>query len=63
MRLAKIYKCTKFDVYTFTRSKFTEGVGLLKFKNKNWPLLGDPDHVPFGVFVIIFMRWDFVYKF
>jgi len=38
MGLAKIYRCTKFEVSSFTRSKFTEGG--LKFKNS---LLG-PDH-------------------
>jgi len=31
MGLAKIYPCTKFDVSSFTHSKFTEGG--FKFKN------------------------------
>ena len=31
MGLAKVYPCTKFEVFNFTSSKFTEGG--LKFKN------------------------------
>jgi len=37
-----VYPCTKFEVSSFARSKFTEGV--LKFKIQ--PL--DPDHAPFA---------------
>jgi len=46
--LAKIYSCTKFDVSSFTHSRYMEDG--LKFKI--WAL--DPDHAPFeqGYFVM-----------
>jgi len=54
MGLAKIYQYTKFDVSSFTRSRFThfteEG---LKFKI----LAMDSDHAPFGG-SLSWMRWD-----
>ena len=42
MGLAKIYRYTKFEVSSFTHSRFMEEG--LKFKI--WAL--DPDHAPFG---------------
>ena len=41
MGRAKVYLYIKFEVSSFTRSKFTEGG--LKFKNSTL----DPDHAPF----------------
>ena len=40
--IAKVYPCTEFEVYSFTRSRFMEEG--LKFKI----LVLDPDHAPFG---------------
>jgi len=41
--IVKIYLCTKFDVSSYTRSKFMKGGP----KFTTWPL--DPHHTPFGV--------------
>jgi len=51
MGLAKIYQYTKFEVCSFTRSKFMEGD--LKF---NFGSL-DPDHALF-VGILSCLRWD-----
>jgi len=37
MGLAKVYPCTEFEVYSFTRSKFTEE-GLKLTKIRPWTL-------------------------
>jgi len=49
--IAKFYWCIKFEVSSFTRSKFTEED--LKFKK--WNL--DPDHTTFGG-ILLSVRWD-----
>jgi len=51
MGLAKIYRYTKFEVSSFTRSRFMEDG--LKFKI--WA--PDPDHAPFGG-ILSRMRWN-----
>ena len=51
MGLAKIYLYTKFDISSFTRSRFTKGV--LKFNF--WSL--NSDHALFGGILSV-MRWD-----
>jgi len=52
MGLAKIYPYIKFEVSSFTRSRFMEEG--LKFKI----LALDPDHAPFGG-TLSRIRWDF----
>ena len=51
MGLAKIYQYTKFEVFSFTRSKFMEGG--LKFNF--WSL--NPDYAIFGG-ILSCLRWD-----
>ena len=47
MGLAKIYQCTKFEVSSSTRSRFTEGGS--KFKGvQNLKNGQDPDYTQFG---------------
>jgi len=57
MGLAKIYPYTKFEVSSFTRSRFTEGG--LKFNF--WSL--DPDHALLGYFVMLEMGLANVYPY
>jgi len=47
MGLVKIYLCTKFEVSSFTRSKFRCPMQMLEI----WHL--KPHHVPFGVIFVI----------
>ena len=55
MGLAKVYPCTEFEVYSFTRSKFTEGC--LKFHFGHWTLT-----TPFwGYFVMLEMGLAKIY--
>jgi len=51
MGLAKIYRYSKFDISSFTDSKFTKG----ELKFKKWPL--NPDHAPFGSNLSL-VKWD-----
>ena len=51
MGLARIYPYTKFEVYSFTHFRFTEGGLKLNF----WSL--DPDYALFGG-ILSCLRWD-----